>query len=303
MKLQQFKTDDGIELYIDNETGASVASQSGYARMANINRKTVYNRINTEKLKRVNLSENLATQDLDPAHDTVYEIVINNTRVTLLTEEWIVDNLATDNPKLLAAMTKLGVRATLHKWAGYTIKSEKPYSQLTFEEQEDRLLEYAEKLKERRQQVKKLQSQIGNAKQKVKDNLQLFEEYFDENISLEDNIDKFSEMIIEYRQEIMHLEHQFEDYKEKNKDNVNHFFWEKRNICTMSEGERRAFGRLITKICNRYNFNFDEKTNVKNGQDLNVNHYPLSLLNRIFNLVNGGHNYAYIVEQFADLGV
>lgn len=300
MKLEQFRTEDGIELYIDQDTGASFASQSGYARMANINRKTVYNRINTEKLKRADLSESLATQGLDPAHDTVYQVVINNTRITLLTEDWIVDNLATDNPQLLASMTKLGVRATLHQWAGYKITSEKPYHQLTFEEQEDRLLEYAEKLKERRQQVKQLKSQLGNAKEKVKENLNKFQEFFDETIPLEENIEKFGKMIIDYREQVMVLEYQKNEIKTSLKDNVNHFIWSK-DDCKLNDGERRAFGRLLTKVCTKHGFEFDEKTKQKDGYDLNINHYPISILERIYDLINSGYNKAFIIETYVEI--
>lgn len=300
MQLEQFKTEDGIELYIDAETGASFASQSGYSRMSNVPLSTLRDRLSTSRKIDPETAKTLDVSTLDTWRNCIIQTATNGRKVNLLGEDWIADNLAVDNPQLLAVMTKLGVRATLHQWAGYTIKSEKPYSQLTFEEQEDRLLEYAEKLKERRQQVKQLKSQIGNAKEKVKQNLEKFEEFFDDTLPLEENIEKFGKMIIDYREQMMVLEHQKNEIKMSVKDNVNHFIWNKTN-CKLTDGERRAFGRLLTKVCQKYNFVFDEKTKRKDGFDLNTNHYPILILERIYGLINSGYNNAFILEAYLEI--
>lgn len=300
MKLEQFKTEDGIELYIDQETGASFASQRGYARMSNVAISTLRDRLSTMRKIDPENVKTLAMTTSEIGRSCIIQTVVDGRKVNLLTEDWIVANLAKDNPQLLASMTKLGVRATLHQWAGYKITSEKPYHQLTFEEQEDRLLEYAEKLKERRKQVKQLQSQLGNAKEKVKENLNKFQEFFDETIPLEENIEKFGKMIIDYREQVMVLEHQKNEIKTSLKDNVNHFIWSK-DDCKLNDGERRAFGRLLTKVCTKHRFEFDEKTKQKDGYDLNINHYPISILERIYDLINSGYNKAFIIETYVEI--
>ena len=304
MNLEQFKTDDGIELYIDTETGMSFASQSGYARMSGVSETAVRKRIKTENLIGSEEAEILSQQGVEASHHSVIKAVAKTTRgshvsVNLLNEDWIVKNLQKDNPSLLAKFSKLGVRASLHQMAGFevtstAVKEEAPLSLV------DAAIALAEDLKAKREEVKELQSQLGNAEQSVKDNLEKFESFFDADLSFEENVGKFGEIIISYKEQVMWLNHQKEQLETLTKDNVNHFIYCKGGN-KLDDSERKSFGRLVKKICVNHLFDFDEKTNLKDGYDLNNNHYPLCLLERIYDLVCGGYQYAQIVEIYTEL--
>ena len=301
MQLKQFDNEDGIELYIDMETGASFASQSGYARMAGVPESTLRRRLYQSEKITLQGHENLSMSKELTSPNCIVQTQFRDSKnkkraVNLLNEDWIVKNLGKDNPPLLVKMSKLGVRATLHKMVGFDVKSE-PSTPKTWE---DACIALADQIKAHREDVKQLQSQIGNAKQKVKDNLNQFEGYFDENLSLEENIDKFGEIIITYKKQVMLLEHQKNKLKNSVKDNVNHFTYCK-NDCIFDDGSRRSFGRLVKKVCEKYEFDFDERTSNKNGFDLNINHYPISVLERIYDLTNSGYNNAFIIETYVEL--
>ncbi|MFP4132551.1 MAG: hypothetical protein ACLFTJ_00280 [Halothece sp.] len=59
MQLEQFNNNEGIELYIDMETGASFASQRGYARMAGVPESTLRGRLSTSQKITLQGDENL----------------------------------------------------------------------------------------------------------------------------------------------------------------------------------------------------------------------------------------------------
>ena len=131
MNLEQFRTQDGIELYIDKDSGESFASRAGYARMSGVLEDTVKKRINQLKDKGRSMSldsyETLAKSTFEMGDQTTKDIVLidkiptdRGVRTgTLITEEKIVEWLEKDNPSLLKKISKLGVRATLHQWAGF----------------------------------------------------------------------------------------------------------------------------------------------------------------------------------------
>lgn len=101
---------DGIEIYIDTTTGESFASQRGYARMANIDKKTVYRR-----LQRPGAYDQVKTA----------KIPTNSGAKTgaLLPENLIAQWLPQDNPDLAHKFLTLGIRAGMHWLAGYSITS------------------------------------------------------------------------------------------------------------------------------------------------------------------------------------
>ena len=169
MQLEQFKTDNGIELYIDTETGVSFASQSGYARMGSVALSTLRDRLSPMRKIDPETAKTLDVTDLSTWRNYIIQTVVDGRKVNLLSEDWIVDNLAVDNPKLLAQMTKLGVRATLHKWAGFEIKSEKKEPE-NVGDIGDIAIAAGNEIKRQQKVIIQLESELGNAKQKVKDN-------------------------------------------------------------------------------------------------------------------------------------
>ena len=102
----QAYTNDGIEIYVDNETGESFASMRGYARMANLSPSAVHKRLeNPVHFSDAKYAEVLTTQGLRT--------------VRLVTEKQIVAWLPKDNPELAEKLMMLGVRKLLHTLAGY----------------------------------------------------------------------------------------------------------------------------------------------------------------------------------------
>lgn len=81
---QNYKTDDGIELVINQETGETFATLAGYSRMSGVNYATVRNRY--QRLGNI-LKVKLSTK-------------YGNQTVSLINEDLIADWLCKDNPKL-----------------------------------------------------------------------------------------------------------------------------------------------------------------------------------------------------------
>lgn len=104
--LKTFKTDDGLEIIIDTNTGESFASQRGYARIGNISETAVRKRL--QKLANSNLVKKAEM-------NTGYGFKVAN----LLTEDLIAEWLPKDNPEMATAFMKLGIRMYMHTIAGF----------------------------------------------------------------------------------------------------------------------------------------------------------------------------------------
>lgn len=110
LTLQRFDTEDGIEIVINLDTGESFATQSGYARMSGINVRTITRRV--ENLRNLSETQNaLKVAQVQTAKGMRRGAV-------LIPEDTILEWLKEDNPDLLVQFAKLGLRMTMHKWAG-----------------------------------------------------------------------------------------------------------------------------------------------------------------------------------------
>lgn len=313
MNLDHFKTQDGIELYIDKDSGESFASRAGYARMAGVSENTVKKRINQVKDKgksmTLNSYQTLANSASEMGYLNTKDIVLidkiptdRGVRTgTLITEEKIVEWLEKDNPSILKKISKLGVRATLHQWAGFEVKTVSPNNKPQLPQSYDEaILELAEQIKQRKKltkEVMELNYHLGNIKQTVKDNLEAFDEVFDESKSVEENLSKFTEVTELYFKELARLDHILHSCA--NRDTVNHFIFINEGI--LDKNDRRAFGRLVKITCERLGIKYDAQTRKKDGQDLNCNHYPVTVLQTLLDLFGRGQNYAQIVDIYARL--
>lgn len=106
---------DGIEVYVDHNTGETFASVSGYSRMANKAQSTISERLAHRKTL-AKTAEVQTAQGLQPHR--------------LLSEDTITDWLPQDNPVVASQMLKLGVRKFMHTIAGYKHKQSKPLAAL-----------------------------------------------------------------------------------------------------------------------------------------------------------------------------
>jgi prophage antirepressor-like protein len=97
---------EGLELFIDIKTGESFASISGYARMANKSKSTISERFGKDLLKETQINTRKGLQT-----------------VRLIPEDLIVQWLPKDNPEMASNLMRIGVRAFLHKLAGYEVSS------------------------------------------------------------------------------------------------------------------------------------------------------------------------------------
>lgn len=110
MTLTRFESQDGIEIFIDTQTGESFASQSGYARMSVKTRQAINKRCqgcNQKGLVYLEIPTGSGVQGCN-----------------LITEDLIVEWLPKDNPEMATKLMKLGVRMFLHTVAGYEVTSE-----------------------------------------------------------------------------------------------------------------------------------------------------------------------------------
>jgi hypothetical protein len=108
--LSVFKGDDDVEIIIDQQTGESFCSVSGYARMSGRSQQAISKRV--KKLDNPTVIKNVQI-------DTGYGIKLHN----LITEDLIADWIIKDNPAKAKQLLKAGVRVFLHKTAGYQITS------------------------------------------------------------------------------------------------------------------------------------------------------------------------------------
>lgn len=100
---------DGIELVINTVTGESFATQAGYIRMSGAPKSTVSSRMLGVRKDDFQEAEVLTPGGLQG--------------VRLVDEDTIADWLEKDNPSLLKKFSKLGIRISLHKIAGFEITS------------------------------------------------------------------------------------------------------------------------------------------------------------------------------------
>lgn len=100
---------DGIELVIDCNTGETFSTQAGYCRMSGKAKSTI-----SERLKGVRNDQIKTIEMVTPG---------GLQGVRLINEDTMVDWLEKDNPTLLKQFSKLGIRASLHKIAGYEVVS------------------------------------------------------------------------------------------------------------------------------------------------------------------------------------
>lgn len=105
MSSLQVFAQDGIEILINQETGESFCSVSGYARMAGKDKSTISRRL-----------ESVASNDRKTA-----EILTDAgmRSVVLVSEDLIAEWLPKDNHQMASKLMKLGVRMFLHQFAGY----------------------------------------------------------------------------------------------------------------------------------------------------------------------------------------
>jgi hypothetical protein len=108
--LSAFKSDNGIEIIINQQTGESFCSVSGYARMSGKDKGTI-----SRRLKAVASNEAKTDEILTPG-GIQGVVLVNEDLIT----DWIVD----DNPMMAKQLLKAGVRVFLHKLAGYKVTSE-----------------------------------------------------------------------------------------------------------------------------------------------------------------------------------
>lgn len=99
----------GLELLINQETGESFASLSGYGRMADVADSTIQRRLKKE-----------GTPTLTVANPN------GGLPLRLISEETIAAWLIRDNPGMARAMSIAGVRVYLHSLAGYKVSSGPP---------------------------------------------------------------------------------------------------------------------------------------------------------------------------------
>lgn len=157
---------DGIEIYIDNNTGESFASISGYARMSGIDKSTISKRTKGVAFEDVKTAEVLTRSGL--------QVVAK-----LLNEKLIAEWLIKDNPDMATKLLTLGVRVFLHQLAGYEVKSTATVSQtpdsyidalkklIAVEEEKQRLQLEAIKLIEENEELKDENQDLNEFKDEV----------------------------------------------------------------------------------------------------------------------------------------
>lgn len=125
-QLQTFSTEDGIEIVIDMATGETWATERGYARMSGKSQQAINKRgktgNNQDKVVKVEMLTNGGLQG-------------NN----LIPESTILLWLEKDNPSLLTKFAQLGLRSTLHKWAGVDFSEKEPEPDQKSLEAEDKV--------------------------------------------------------------------------------------------------------------------------------------------------------------------
>ena len=158
---QNYKTEDGIELVINQETGETFATLAGYSRMSGVAYDTVkrrYQRLNCSdnfgNIIEPSDSETLAVTGLQTRHSG--DIAEVNTtqgirKVKLIDEDLITKWIISDNPELAKVMLKAGVRLYIYGLAGYKVTVE-PAMPQTYLEALKKLVETVEENEKLKQQ-------------------------------------------------------------------------------------------------------------------------------------------------------
>jgi|SanBayMetagenome_1026888.scaffolds.fasta_scaffold00372_13 hypothetical protein len=156
---------DGIEIYINNTTGESFASISGYARMSGKDRSTISKRCKGCELNEIKTAEVLTRGGLQA--------------IALIPEHLIVKWLRNDNPELADKIAILGIRVFLHQLSGYEVKSTATLTQtpdsyidalkklIAVEEEKQRLQLEAIKLIEENEELKDENQDLNDFKDEV----------------------------------------------------------------------------------------------------------------------------------------
>lgn len=149
--LTAYKSNDGIEIYIDTITGESFCSIRGYARMAGVSRQAIQQRVGkTEGLK----SAEMLTE--------------TGLRVgKLIDESTIVHWLTKDSPETLAKFATVGVRLFLHQLAGYQVTSTAMAPNLTRRQMLEQLLEAEIQLEAKNKEIDCLVEQVTTLEPKA----------------------------------------------------------------------------------------------------------------------------------------
>jgi hypothetical protein len=105
--LQQYDR-DGIEIFIDHESGESFCSVSGYSRMSGKSQSTIAEREKTYRKGEGRMSEILTST--------------GTKTIRLIDEDQIAEWLPKDNPVMASKIMKLGIRTLMHEIAGYSPK-------------------------------------------------------------------------------------------------------------------------------------------------------------------------------------
>jgi hypothetical protein len=111
--LTRFDSKDGIEILINESTGESFCSVSGYARMANKDKSTISRRLEAYE------GMGVSSVASDGSKNAKAPTPSGAQSVALVTEDLIVEWLPKDNPIATRALLKLGLRKALHLIAGY----------------------------------------------------------------------------------------------------------------------------------------------------------------------------------------
>jgi anti-repressor protein len=142
VNLTKVETTEGLEIYIDNTTGESFTSLSGYARMSGLNKSNVSRRFETVAPEGKKTAEILTTTGLKT--------------VALLSENTIAKWLIRDNPELAEKMFELGIRKYLHTLAGFNPQAEAPVALTKTQKLAEALLIASEQIEELKEAAKVL---------------------------------------------------------------------------------------------------------------------------------------------------
>lgn len=144
--LSVFKSNDGIEIIINQQTGETFCSVSGYARMSGLTQQAI-----SKRAKKLDNSGLIESAELDTGYGIKLHILLTEDLIT----DWIVD----DNPAMAKQLLKAGVRIFLHKLAGYKVTSEAVQPQPRT--QGEMFLMVAQQLVEQEKRTKEIEDKLA----------------------------------------------------------------------------------------------------------------------------------------------
>jgi len=140
---------DGLEILINNDTGESFCSVSGYARMSGKDKSTISRRLGAVAQAHPKTAEVQTVKGLKTVAVVSEDLI----------SEWIVD----DNPALAKQLLRAGVRVFLHKAAGFQVTSEAVQPQP--KSQAEIFLLIAQQMVEQERRTKELESRLAQFEQ------------------------------------------------------------------------------------------------------------------------------------------